>query len=210
MKSLSNLTVGEYQALYAIHTSKDEEIDKAVLSVAIVTQKTRWEVEEMPLDEFTLKAREISILFSATVQGKTKNKVKVNGQSYYVCLNPRKLSAGQYIDLQHFLKGNLIENLHKLMACLLIPLKKYWFVKRLGKYDGENHEKISEGIQDLKFVDIHSTCVFFSTLWSSSIKALIPYLTKELKTKSPLINQTDLQTIMDGYIMPPLLRSTKE
>lgn len=205
MKSLQKLTVGEYQQLYTIHTSTDDEIDKAVLSVAILTGKTRWDVEEMPLDQFREISRSISILFSGESEPqKPKNYIKVNGKTYKICLNPRKLSAGQYIDLQHFLKGNMIDNLHKLMACLLVPRKFFG----VGKYDGENHEQISAGIQNCNYAAIHATCVFFLTLWNLSIKAITPYLTSQILEKTTL-NQTDLQNIMDGFLMHPPLLSTK-
>jgi len=206
MKNLSKLTVGEYQALYSIHTSKDEEIDKAVASVSILTGKTRWEVEEMDFKEFTHLTKELNILFDAFVSGKPKTKLKINKIVYSVCLNPRKLSAGQYIDLQHFLKGNLIDNLHKIMACLVVPKKRFG----VGKYDGENHELISTGIQDLNFTDIHSTCVFFSLLWSHSIKAIAPYLNQEVMRTNQGTSPLDLQSIMDGFSMLPRLQSMSE
>lgn len=206
MKSLTNLTVGEYQELYTIHKSKDDELDKAVQSVALITGKPRWDVEDMDMDKFSEIARAISILFSGHLEVKPKAQVKINGKSYHVCLNPRKLSAGQYIDLQHFLKGDMIENLHKIMACIVIPHKKKWGRKVLGKYDGENHESISEGIKELRFTDIHSTCVFFSLLWRDSIKAIIPYLSKHPKMMSLNIDETNLRSIMDGYsTLHPLL-----
>lgn len=202
---IENLTVGQYQELYKIHKSTDEDIDKAIASVAILTDKTRWEVEELPLMDFTGMSKEISILFSnPEVKSKVVKSVRINGKKYVVILNPRKLSAGQYIDLQTFLKGNLIENLHRLMASLLIQVK-YSPLNIRGKYDGENHEKIAEGIQSLKFSEIHSTCVFFSKLWTASIKAMETYLKKEWKKKTknqmnpPLM---DLQALMAGFTVP--------
>lgn len=200
MKSFSKLTVGEYQQLYQIHRSDDNEIDKTILSIALLTGKTRWEVEDMNMDLFRDHAKRITVLFSALFEEKPRSTLKVSGKKYAVCLNPRKLTAGQYVDLQHFLdKGGIIENLHKLMACLLT--RKRLFGK--SKYDGANHESISEGIQDCNFMAVHSTCTFFLRLWNLSIKATAPYLTKEFlkKTNSPL-SKTDLQNIMDGFLTP--------
>ena len=205
MKNLSKLTVGEYQQLYSIHTSKDDDMDKAVQSVAILTGKARWEVEDMDFKQFSQLTKEISILFTPQV-GQPKTSIRINKKRYAVILNPRKITYGQYIDLQTFLKGNLIENLHKIMACLVVPKKLFG----RGKYDGANHEEISTGIQDCNFIDVQSTCVFFSLLWSSSIKATIPYLNQEMKKKNLKLPETALQNIMDGFLTLPLLRSTKE
>lgn len=202
MKSLNNLTVGEYQELYKIHKSKDDELEKSIQSVAVITGKTRWEVEEMDLTAFNEQARIISILFSTPVsQTKPKLKVKVNGKNYRVCLNPRKISFGQYVDIQHFLKGNMIDNLHKLFACILVPYK---FMKQ-GKYDGANHEQIAEGVLSMNFQDIHSTCVFFLNLWNRSIEATVLYLknqwNKEMKETSLPFPEAILQSITDGSTM---------
>lgn len=200
MKSLSNLTVDEYQLLYSIHKADGDDDDKSIQIVSIITGKTRIEVEEMPLVDFRDKKREISVIFSGPAEpAKPKAKIKIYGKTYRVCLNPRKITAGQYIDLQHFLKGNMIENLHKIMACLVVPYK-FW---GNGKYDGANHEMIAEGLLNCKFSDIHGTCVFFLMLWSSSIKAIAPFLSREIqkKTGTNLLSQMDLQSVMDGSIM---------
>lgn len=203
---IESLTVGQYQDLYKIHTSQDDDIDKAVASISILTGKPRWEVEDMPMPEFKSISREISILFSnPLIKEKVVKSVKVNGKRYAVILDPKKLCAGQYIDLQHFLKQNMVENLHKLMACLLVPVK-YGIFKH--KYDGENHEKISEGIQNLSYIEVYSTCVFFSKLWNNSIQAIGTYLVKEmnkkLKTKSQpqIVTETDLWNYLGGSTMP--------
>lgn len=205
---IDNLTVGQYQELYNIHTSQDDDIDKAVASIALITGKPRWEVEELPLGQFTRISKEISLLFSnPQIKTKVVKYVRVNGKKYAVILDARKLKYGQYVDLQHFLKGNMIENLHKLMACLLVPVK-YSPLNIKGKYDGENHEKIAEGVQLLKFSEVHSTCVFFSKVWNNSIKAIEGYLIKEMmkemKTRNlpEIITTTDLQNYLAGYTMP--------
>ena len=204
---IENLTVGQYQDLYKIHTSQDDDIDKAIASVSILTGLPRWDVEELPMPEFTAMSREISVLFSnPVVKEKVVKSVKVNGKKYSVILDPKKLCAGQYIDLQHFLKQNMVENIHKLMACIIVPAKRWpWDDK--PKYDGENHEKIAEGIQNLSYIEIYSTCLFFSKLWNSSIKAIGTYLIREMnkemkrKNQNPIVTEMDLWNYLAGSTM---------
>jgi len=194
MKSLSKLSVGEYQQLYSIQKSKDDDIDKAIASVSIITGKPRWEVEDIPLIQFAEISRSVAALFTTPLAPqKPQDYILISGQKYRVILDPKHLTAGQYIDLQHFLKGDIIDNLHKLMACIVIPAK--------GKYDGENHEKISQAIQDCNFIEVHATCVFFSTLWTNSIKAISPYLIREMSKMDPKLKEIDLESIMDGFSM---------
>lgn len=197
MKSFEKLTVGEYQELYRIHRSDDDELDKTVQSIAVLTGKTRWEVEDMDMDLFRSYSKRISVLFSALIEERPRKTIKVNGKKYSICLNPRKLTAGQYIDLQHFLKDNNILNLHKILACIITPKKIFG----KGRYDGAKHEEISEGILDCQFIQVHSTCTFFLRLWNLSIKATLPFLEQAIKEKNLTIGM-NLQSIMDGFLTP--------
>lgn len=203
MKPLQKLSVGEYQELYSIHTSDGDITEKAILTISILTGTPRWEVEEMELQKFRDLSREINILFDGGgAIPRPRQYITVGGQRYKICLNPRKITAGQYVDLQHFLKGNIIEHLHQLMACLLVPRYRFG---RTGKYNGENHEAISTAVKACNFSEVHATCVFFLMLWNNSIKALEPYLKKELMKKSPANQEAilmSLRNITDGSIIP--------
>jgi len=200
-KVFNELTVAEYQELYNINRSDTEEIDKAIQSVAVLTGLASWQVEDLALEDFNKVSREIAVIFSAqVVTAKLRRTFLINGKRFRVIYNPRKLSAGQYIDFQTFLSaGNTIENLHKLIACIIVPYKRFG----KGRYDSENHEKIAEGVQDLNFCQINAVCVFFLELWKLSIRALEPYLLRQLNQKemaSPW-TKADLQKIMDGFLM---------
>lgn len=194
------LTVAQYQELYNINRSDADDLDKAIQSVGVLTGLASWQVEDLPLDEFTKISREIGIIFSyeTIIKTRLQRTFLISGKRYQVIYNVRKLTAGQYIDIQTFLSGNPVENLHKIMACLVVPYKIFG----QGKYDSENHEKIAEGIQDLNFCEVNAVCVFFSELWNNSIRALEPYLLQEIQKTGTSLSMTDLQSIMAGSIMP--------
>lgn len=198
--TLDQLTVGQYQELYRINRGDEDDLDKSISCVSVLTGLTRWEVEDMALTDFNKVAAEINKIFSApqVPVGKPPRSVTIFKKKYHVLYNMRKISAGQYIDLQHFLSGNVVENLHKIIACLLV--KREWLKK--DKYDAGNHELISEGVQELNYLQVNNICVFFSKLWASSIKALEPYLLKEMKKKGIPLKEMDLHKIMAGYTMP--------
>lgn len=196
--TFDKLTVGQYQELYQINRGEDDDLDKSIAFVAVLTGLTRWEVEELPLSDFNKVAKEIGTIFSEQpLNTKLRKSFVLFGKKYRVIYNIRKLTTGQYIDLQHFISGNVIENLHKIIACLIIPVS--WWSKE--KYDAENHEIISEGVQDLNFMEVNAICVFFLSLWSNSIKALEPYLLNQIQRKGMTLSRTDLQKIMHGYTM---------
>jgi hypothetical protein len=199
--TFSSLTLGQYQQLYAIGKSESDETDKAVECVSVLTGLPRWEVEEMPITDFNKVSAELTTIFSDFKSDKPKNKIVLGGKKYLVQLNPRKLTAGQYIDIQHFLKGNNIENMHKVIACLVLPLKRFG---RVGNYDAKNHEQISEQVRELPFANIHATCVFFLNLWRASTGVMQDYLKSQLKktlttSQYQRIAGMDFKKIMDGF-----------
>jgi len=201
MKTFEKLTLWEYQELYKIHNTKaetDEQIlDRAIETLSILEGKSRQEIEDRPYQELLKKSKDVSILFSVAPNlGKPSPYLRIGGQLYKVCLNPRKLTTGQFTDVQGFLKRGRVENLHKVIASIVRPVSG--FFRKEGKYDAENHEVIAEEILDVNIMKILAISGFFLRLWNSSIKALVPYLEKQIRTTTSL-SETDLQTIMDGY-----------
>src|SRR5215831_8341270 len=63
-KTFAELTVSDYQQLYSVVASDDDELNKSVACVSIITGLPRWEVEELPLPEFNQANDEISTIFS--------------------------------------------------------------------------------------------------------------------------------------------------
>lgn len=198
-KTFETLTVGEYQELFAIMRSEMDDLDKSIECVAVLTGKTAKQVEEMDIQDFNRCNRELAKIFSEVeIKYKPIKFINIGGVKYRICYNPKRMSAGQYIDIMTFGKGNLIENLHKIFASLLIR------ARLIGKehYDGTGHEILAARVQDINFITVHSTCVFFSALWNNFTKAIHPYLAREMEKKgiSPnLIREMDLTTIMAGF-----------
>lgn len=196
--TFDTLTVGQYQQLYAIQKSEMDEIDRATESVAVLTGKTPTEVEDMPLSEFNKVAVEIAVIFDKKERKvKPPRSLRIQGRKHRILYNPREISSGQYIDLQHFLSQDTIENLHKIVACLIVPVK--WHGGN-GKYSGTDHEIKAAYVQEMNFLKIQAVFVFFSKLWSASIKAIQPYLEREMKKKG--IQGMNLQELMDGFLAP--------
>lgn len=198
-KKFSDLTVADYQQLYEISKSEDNDTEKSIRFVAVLTGMPRWDVEEIPVHEFNKICGEMAIIFSGqSPDTKPVTTVVIKGKKYLVEHNPRNITTGQYIDLQHFMKGNIIENLHKIFACLLRRKR----LMRTGKYNGTEHEIIAEGVRDLNFIHIHATCLFFSKFWHLSMIAIRDSLEKKAKMmKTPLPQELlDLWKLTDGYI----------
>lgn len=216
MTTFESLTVGEYQALLKVQLSEMDEMDKITESVAILTGKSNAQIEDMPMTEFnSISAEIVKIFEQAKLEADPKRTIKVNGRTYGITYEPKHLRTAQYIEIQHFMKGNIIENLHLLMASISYPVKRAWWGGMVGsKNDSTRHEIVAEDMKDARFVDVYSAAIFFCHLLKNSIKGLEVYLIRELKMKGVMPSQSkkilmDLQSSLDGFIPPLKLRSMK-
>jgi hypothetical protein len=194
------LTIGQFQELYRIDKSKDDEIDKAVRSVSCMTGLTRWEVEDMDYGHFLRVVDEVEThLKDFDLDMNPKKYFKVNGKKYGINYDASKIKAGQYVELQHFMKGDIVENLHYLMASIVYPVT-FW---RKGRNKSESHQQVAEDMLDVDFREAYASVVFFCKIWNASIEAIRDFLISETKAKIPeeeLIGlMKDLQIGMDGY-----------
>lgn len=204
MVTLSTLTVGQFQALYAVQKSSQDELDKMTDCVAILTGKTSAEVDDMPLSEFNAISAQIRQVFSQPMpEAKAKQIIKANGKEYGITYEPGKLRAGQYVEYQGWIQGDLVDNLHLIMASLSYPVKRYWFIKRKGKNDSSNHEQVANDFKEAKFIDVYAACLFFCELLKGSIRALEGFLAKHLRgtmsRKEVKQLVTDLLNSLDGF-----------
>jgi hypothetical protein len=205
------LTVWQYQQLYNIHTGTEDELDKIIQSVCVLTGLSERGVEDLPMPDFNKVSAELATIFKRETKSEPKTFININGKRYGVIYNPNTLTAGQYVEIQTWMKSNVIDNLHKIFASLVYEVKGRGIFKKRLKYNSDNHAEISEAVLQCRFVDVYSTCVFFLNLWNDSIKALVPYLQKEGKLKG--VSQTKMQDILksitDGYIMQSKSQSLK-
>ena len=210
--TFDTLTVRQYQQLYAIHTDKETaDIDKVIQSVCVLTGLSERGVEQLSVPEFNKISSEIAKIFSKEIKGEPKTFIQIAGKRHGVIYQPATLSTGQYVEIQTWMQTNVIENLHKIFASIVYEVKGKGIFKKRLKYNSDNHPVISEAILDCNFIDVHSSCVFFLKLWRDSIKALEPYLAKELKAKgmNPTQIQTALKSYLDGFTMLNGLQTLK-
>lgn len=199
-KRFKELTVGEYQELYTIARSDDDEVEKSLQLISVLTGLPRWDVENLSVEQFNVVSREIAVIFS-TQEYFTKpfRYCRIGKQKYKILYNVRQIKTGQYVDIQHLLQGNIIDNLHRLFSCIILPKTLFG----VGKYQAADHEIISERVRNLNFQQVHAACVFFLKLWESSIKATRDFLNKHpQQTEKIPAELLDLSSLTGGYTMP--------
>ena len=207
------ITIFKFQQLYAISQMEMDELDKSILLVQTLLDKSQFEVETMKVKKFNKVCAEINKSFEIFNQklqeDKPKQIVKVNGRWYFLNyeITKKPMNAGRYVEVASF-SNDIIGNLHKILASMANPME--WTLKglKVKKYDATEHEEIANDMLHLDFSVAYHAAVFFCALFNESIKALVNSLElpKEKKEEANQIVQ-NLTKVMVGFTTPKWLQN---
>ena len=176
INNYKDLTIAKYQELYSIDWEDMEEIDRQVIIVSILCDKTEEEVLNLPLTEYTELASQTEFLAKEPeVKKRTPNKIKINGKEYEVIREIKEMTAGQYIDYQQYLSLNDINKfLPHILSCFVIPKGK--------KYGEYNIDSVIEEIRNnMSVEEALNITSFFTRKFRTSTEAILLYLRWKLK-----------------------------
>jgi len=111
------MTIEQYQELYRIQQSKFDDVDKMALMVCCLFNIEPVKVNEMPPKKFLRKVTKLTKQFE-NVKQKWWQKRKVE-------IDATKLTAGQFIELQHWMKDDIVSNLHLIVASILLKRSEH-------------------------------------------------------------------------------------
>ena len=209
------ITIFKFQQLYAISQMEMDELDKSILLVQTLLDKSQFEVETMKVKKFNKVCEQINKsfeIFNKKLESdKPKQIVKVNGKWYFLNyeITKKPMNAGRYVEVASF-SNDIIGNLHKILASMANPME--WTLKglKVKKYDATEHEDIANDMLHLNFSVAYHAAVFFCALFNESIKALLHSLElpKEKKEEANQIVQ-NLTKVMVGSTTPKWLQNLK-
>jgi hypothetical protein len=161
MKSIYyNLTLKDFIELNSVKGS-DLEAKRQKLSILFKVEReffdgmTSAQVIELYSDFEKLEAQPIKAVY--------KSKVKVGGKWFFIDYRLSQISSAQFIDITHFAKSNPLDNIHRIVASCIRPIK--WRFGKAGKYNGDEHDEISELLlNQMKIKDAYPIMLFFCTL----------------------------------------------
>ena len=205
------MTIKQFQELYYVATSDDMDFDKSIKMVGIVTGKTPEQVERMSMIKFNFLCgmvhRQFKIFEKDLMKGKPKKIFRVGKRFYKINYDVTKCKSSTYVEVSTF-STDIIQNLHKIMASIVTPVKFKW-----GKW--VEHEELASDLEQMDFEVAYHAAVFFYTLFNVSMRVIQPYLVSEMtkkgiaKEKAEEILMTS-QNILDGFIMPKWSLTSKE
>jgi len=187
------------QELYFISSGKDEDFDKSIKMVSVLTGKSIEKVEAMPMKLFNYHCARITKQFerigNQLMASKPRSLMFANGRIYK--LNYDLQRASKYVEGITFAK-DVINDIHKLMATIAEPVTWY------GKPYTRSHEKIAEDMEHANFEAAYNAAVFFYLQFQISLHLIQPYLIQQIPTEQEKVTETmtSLTKILDGFIMP--------
>jgi len=212
----NELTVWQYQQIYPIVTKPEKDwttLDVESKLVGIIFNLTDTQVDSLSVKQFNNLKATLDFL-DDKIEGKPVKYTEVNGKRYRFIYDVQQIKAARYIETKVF-STDLVGNLHKLSASMVMPQRKTWWGKWVDdKYDAAKHSQYAEDLQGAKFMHVYQSVVFFYQVYRNWIEVSQAYLVQEMTNKGMSLEQAKevvliLCSTLDGSIAPNLLPTTK-
>ena len=212
----NELTVWQYQQIYPIVTKPEKDwtnLDVESKLVGIIYNLTDTQVDSLTIQQYNNLKKTLNFL-EDKIEGKAVKYTETNGRRYRFIYDVQQMKAARYIESKVF-STDLINNLHKLAASMVVPQKKTWYGRYVDdNYDAAKHSEYASDLQASNFVHIYHSVVFFYQVYRNWIEVSKGYLIQEMLNKGMTseVAQGVVQTLceaLDGNIVPNLLPTTK-
>lgn len=210
-----DINVFQWQQIVNLFTKEKDltELDLAVKSVAIAKNMTEHQIDSLPISELNPLLKSIDFIHEDIKPDPVKY-IQVNGKKYKCIYDIRKMPAARYIESKYFSK-DVNGNLHRVAACMVMPMKKTLFGWRVDKYDASKHEEYAQDMLEAPITSVLGSVVFFCLVYRSWIKVSKDYLVSEMMSKNLTKYQAEVlyQTLcetLDGFIKPHWWQSLRE
>ena len=212
----NELTVWQYQQIYPIVTKPEKDwttLDVESKLVGILHNLTDTQVDSLSVAEFNKLKVTLNFL-DDKIEGKPVKYTEVNGKRYKFIYDVQQIKAARYIETKVF-STDLVGNLHKLAASMVMPQRKTWYGKWVDdKYDASKHSEYADDLQGANFMHVYQSIVFFYQVYRNWIEVSQGYLVQEMTSKGMSLEQAKevvqiLCSTLDGSIAPNLLPTTK-
>lgn len=171
-----DITISKFNELRDIIEEQADDLTLQARLIACLNDMSEEEVLNLPLSDYQEKVKDIAFLTEKPdINPRCPKKITINGKKFTVITDPRRMTAGQYIDFQTFINMKDPDKyLHNILACFVEPEgKKY------GEYDViEVAELLADNISVEEGLGITNFFLLKSRIFINSI---LDYLEKRLK-----------------------------
>ena len=190
------------------------ELDIAVKSLAILTNQTENQIDSLSVKDLNKQLLEIKFITNTLPEPKPVDFIKTPRRRYRCIYDVRNIPYARYLETKFF-GSDVANNIHKIGASMVMPMKRTWRGWKVAKYDSAKHEEYAEDLLEAPFEQVYGSMVFFCQVFSDSIRSLADYF----KTESMKTGMTEeeaqamaqgLCDALDGSIKLLSSRTTKE
>lgn len=190
INNYKDLTLEKYIELYELDIHGMEEIDIQSNIIAILSDMTVDDVLDLPIPQYKKLAQQTAFLTAQPqVKARKINKIYINGKEYNVLDKIEKMTTGQYIDYQTYLKKNDVKMLPYILSCLIIP-------------SGEKYGD-TDTIEQIKQMTVEEALTisnFFMNKSLTLIKGTLRYLEYMMKRKMKKVKEETMKQQMTEAI----------
>jgi len=208
-----DISVFQWQQLTNLFVKeKLDEFELSLKTLAICKGMTENEVDSLSMQELKEKLQEIEFVHKE-IEPKAEKYIKVNGRKYKCIYDVRKMPVSRYIETKYF-STDVNNNLHKIMASMVLPMKKTLLGWKVDKFDASKHEEYAQDMLEAPITSVLGSVVFFYLVYQNWIKVSKDYLIAEMSQKMTMeeaeaVYQT-LCEISVGFTKPSWLQSMNE
>lgn len=190
INNYKDLTLEKYIELYELDIHGMEEIDIQSNIIAILSDMTVDEILDLPIPQYKKLAQQTAFLTTQPqVKARKISKIYINGKEYNVLDKIEKMTTGQYIDYQTYLKKNDIKMLPYILSCLIIPKDE-----KYGDTD------TIEQIKQMTVEEALTISNFFMNKSLTLIKGIVHYLEYMMKRKMKKVKEETMKQQMTEAI----------
>jgi len=202
-----DVTVWQWQQIQNIALKQGEGdtfLDIAVKTLAILKNQTEGKIDSLSLKELKDELTKIEWVNTTQPKPKPQNYIKVGSKRYKCIFDVRNMSYARYIETKFFAE-DVTNNLHKIAASMVVPMKLTWRGWKVAKYDSTKHEEYANDLLSAPFESVYGSLVFFCQVLRDSIRIIVDSSRNELIQKglSELeieVITKDLWSDLDGFI----------
>ena len=197
IKSYNDLTVGKYQELRKLELEGLDALEQQVAILAVLNDMDEDEVFNLPLADYQKLASDMHFLDTQPVINTKHNPktIKIGGEEYDVVQDARDLTAGQYIDYQHYLGVEDFDGqLPNILTVFVIPKgKKYG--------EGYNIAELANTFKEkMPIITAMEISSFFLRQSLTSIKASLTSLRLKMRMMKMTTRKKEVKEMMQEAI----------
>jgi hypothetical protein len=168
-----SITIKQFCEVSRVKDSSSDKVQKLVNLVSILSNLPVETVSTFSVNDLKTAISAVSFIYG-DVEGELKEEIEIDGIKYKACLDLRKMSAGQYLDLKSYTEDpkEIIYNIHNILSVFFIPEGK--------EYNDVPSNEIAELFYSKCPVSIaYPVSVFFCQLYKGLKLVTADYLAKE-------------------------------